>query len=171
MHLFTEGVSLPLSSLRVGNREAAEHSLVQPCALQCVGSAECLSSTRVDSRWPRHTASSSGVRPLGSKRSRSCCKTKHTSSSSSSMSAMQFDMPKKPPSSIISSKKQNQTPVLPLSSVALDPAPGTDCSKPDNAKETLLEPCLTTVWELIRKATTSAATPQQTGAALIGTAA
>lgn len=169
MHLFTEGVSLSLSSLRVGNREAAEHSLVQPCALQCVGSAECLSSTRVDSRWPRHTASSSGVRPLGSKRSRSCCKTKHTSSSS--MSAMQFDMPKKKtPSSITSSKKQNQ--VLPLSSVALDPAPGTDCSKPDNAKETLLEPCLTTVWELIsRKATTSAATPQQTGAALIGTAA
>lgn len=69
-------------------------------------------------------------------------------------------------------KTKSKTPVLPLSSVALDPAPGTDCSKPDNAKETLLEPCLTTVWELIsRKATTSAATPQQTGAALIGTAA
>lgn len=50
-----------------------ENSLVQPCALQCVGSVVCLSSTLVDSRWPRHTASSSGVRPLGSRRSTSCC--------------------------------------------------------------------------------------------------
>lgn len=65
-----------------------EHPLVQPCALQCVGSAVYLSSTRVDSRWPRDTASSKGVRPLGSARCRSCCGGTHATSI---FSAMQYD--------------------------------------------------------------------------------
>lgn len=71
------------------NRYSADKDpLVQPCTLQCVGSEECLSSTRVDSRWPRHTASSSGVRPLGSRRLTSCCGTKPENS----ISAMQWEL-------------------------------------------------------------------------------
>jgi len=50
---------------------------VQPCVLLCVGSALCLNKTRVDSRCPRHTDSSSGVRPRASSRCISCCNT-HT---------------------------------------------------------------------------------------------
>lgn len=46
---------------------------VQHWALQCVGSAEYLSSTLAASRWPRQTANSSGVRPRGSRRSTSSC--------------------------------------------------------------------------------------------------
>ena len=65
------------NSARKKNQAGDNNIPVQFCALQCVGSALYLSSTRADSRCPRQMASSSGVRPRGSSRSKSCCWT-HT---------------------------------------------------------------------------------------------
>ena len=140
------------------------NSLVQPCVVQCVGSEECLSSTRVDSRWPRHTASSSGVRPLGSRRSTSCCRSKHKSSNQRNAVRPDKRICKRPkkkkkerkkekhtkrhPSSSI--QLQNKPPRSPRSSAALDPAPDTDCSTPEDAEETLPQPWLSSAWQLHR---------------------
>lgn len=47
---------------------------VQPLAFSWPTLALCRSSTRADSKFPRDTASSKGVRPRGSSISISCCK-------------------------------------------------------------------------------------------------
>lgn len=119
------------------------HSLVQFCALQCVGSAQCLSSTRVDSRWPRHTASSSGVRPRGSKRSTFSCGRTTLVCHESLLSGAVWDA--KLSNSKRERLKREKRMLLPQVDlprffVVAVQAQGIGCSKPENEKETPLEP-------------------------------
>lgn len=134
-------LSLGASSSYMWNyRTKTDNSLVQPWVLQCVGSEECLSRTLVDSMWPRHTASSNGVRPLGSRRSTSCCVAKNTGAASAQCSAALSHAC----TSNICRKLPNKINIslLPPSSVALGRAPDTDCSTRENAGEMPPEPWL-----------------------------